>query len=76
MEQKKQGNEERNKVRRENLAKYYLDLSKLTFAALVLGSVSPIFTGQGSSIAMTLASMACGLTTTIVLAVIGSRILK
>lgn len=76
MEQKKQDNEERNRTRRENLAKYYLDLSKLTFAALVLGSASPIFTGQGANIAMTMAVMACGIATTAVLAVIGNRILK
>ena len=31
--------QEKDRTRRENIAKYYLDLSKLTFAALVLGSV-------------------------------------
>lgn len=37
---------ERDKTRRENLAKYYFDLSKLTFTALVLGSITIIITGN------------------------------
>lgn len=35
---------DRDRVRRENISKYHLDLSKLTFAALVLGSITMIFT--------------------------------
>lgn len=34
---------EKDKVRREKLAGYFFDLSKLSFAGLVIGFVMPIF---------------------------------
>lgn len=34
----------KDKVRREKLAGYFFDLSKLVFAALVLGGITPLFT--------------------------------
>lgn len=34
---------ERDKVRKEKLASYFFDLSKLSFAGLVIGVVLPIF---------------------------------
>ena len=42
-EVKKEG-KEKDKVRREKLAGYFFDLSKLVFAALVLGGITPLFT--------------------------------
>lgn len=38
---------ERNKTRREKLAGYFFDLSKLIFAGLVVGSVTPLFSDEG-----------------------------
>lgn len=34
----------RNETRREKLAGYFFDLSKLTFAGLVIGIILPLFT--------------------------------
>ena len=34
---------ENDKIRRENLAKYFYDLSKLSFAGLVIGVVIPLY---------------------------------
>ena len=39
----RQETKEKNKTRREKLAGYFFDLSKLTFAGLVVGSVTPLF---------------------------------
>ena len=39
----RQETKERDKTRREKLAGYFFDLSKLTFAGLVVGSVTPLF---------------------------------
>ena len=33
---------EKDKVRRETLGKFFYDLAKLTFAAIVLGGLTPI----------------------------------
>lgn len=35
---------EKDKVRREKLAGYFFNLSQLTFVALVLGGVTPLYT--------------------------------
>ena len=35
---------EKNKVRRETLGKFFYDLAKLSFAGLVIGGITPIFT--------------------------------
>ena len=40
-QEEKQSGRERDKVRREKLAGYFFDLSKLIFAALVLGGSTP-----------------------------------
>ena len=37
---------EKDKTRRERLAGYFFDLSKLVFAALVLGGITPLFTNE------------------------------
>ena len=41
---------EKDKVRREKLAGYFFDLSKLIFAALVLGGITPFFTNMSNDI--------------------------
>lgn len=40
---KKQEIKDKDKVRKENLAKYFFDLSKLSFAGLVIGVVIPLY---------------------------------
>ena len=35
--------EEKDKLRKENMAKYFFDLSKLSFAGLVIGVVVPLY---------------------------------
>lgn len=48
-EAKKEG-KEKDKTRREKLAGYFFDLSKLIFAALVLGGITPLFTNAANEI--------------------------
>ena len=38
---------EKDKVRKEKLAGYFYDLSKLSFAGLVIGIILPLFTNVG-----------------------------
>ena len=40
---KKEEAKKRNNVRREKLAGYFFDLSKLSFAGLIIGLVLPLF---------------------------------
>ncbi|RHO74199.1 hypothetical protein DW083_03795 [Parabacteroides sp. AF48-14] len=42
-QEEKQSGKEKDKVRREKLAGYFFDLSKLTFASLVLGGIAPLY---------------------------------
>ena len=39
----KKEKKEKNKVRNEKLAGYFLNLSQLTFVALVLGGITPLY---------------------------------
>ncbi|MCR6506364.1 DUF6722 family protein [Bacteroides muris (ex Fokt et al. 2023)] len=41
---------EKDKVRRETLGKFFYDLAKLTFAAIVLGGLTPIYANMDNSI--------------------------
>lgn len=67
---------DRDKTRRENIAKYYLDLSKLTFTALVLGSITIIITGKDINYLAVAGMMAGGIASTVILAKIGNQIFK
>lgn len=67
---------EKDKTRRENIAKYYLDLSKLTFAALVLGSITCMITNVDVELWVIFSVMAGGIATTVILAKIGNQIFK
>lgn len=49
-QQKKENGMERQRVRREKLACYFFDLSKLVFATVVLGGFTPIFGGTDANI--------------------------
>lgn len=68
--------QEKDRTRRENIAKYYLDLSKLTFAALVLGSVTCMITGTDVNLWAVIGGMAGGIATIVILAMIGNQIFK
>lgn len=65
---------ERDKTRKENITKYYLDLSKLTFVALVLGGITPLYTNTGNNINW--AVIVGVVVSTVAFASIGNRILK
>ena len=58
--------EKRNDVRKEKLAGYFFDLSKLVFGGLVVVGVSPMFIGDESHIDITMFVM--GLISTFALA--------
>ncbi len=70
-----QETKEKDKVRREKLAGYFLNLSQLTFVALVLGGITPIYaTNIVADINWYVIFMGAALT--VLLANIGNRILK
>lgn len=65
---------ERDRLRRDKIAGYFFNLSQLTFVALVLGTITPIYTNNEYGINWYV--LFVGLALTIVLANIGSKILK
>jgi len=71
---REEGIKERTKVRREKLAGYFFDISKLVFAALVLGGLSPLMTNNSESTNWQMIIL--GLFTTYILAYSANRILK
>lgn len=67
---------EKDKVRRENLAKYFYDLSKLTFTGLVIGSFATFLSKDTMDIKYMIYPVIAGSTVTYMLAWLGNRILK
>jgi hypothetical protein len=65
---------ERDKVRNEKLAGYFLNLSQLTFVALVLGGVTPLFINEEHVVSWTL--LGAGIMMTFIFAGIANSILK
>ena len=65
---------ERDKVRNEKLAGYFLNLSQLTFVALVLGGVTPLYLNMDYAVSWLL--ICAGVLMTFFLASIGYNILK
>ena len=65
---------ERDKVRNEKLAGYFLNLSQLTFVALVLGGITPLYIDEEHVVSWLLLS--AGALASFVLASIGFLILK
>lgn len=63
---------EKNKIRREKLASYFFDLSKLTFAASVLGVFTPLLNDVNTS---SLLSLTFGIIATFIFAIIANKIL-
>ena len=65
---------EKIKARKEKLAGYFYDLSKLTFAALVLGGMSSLYTDEFKP--YTIYVVIAGLVLTYITAFSANRILK
>lgn len=70
----KKESKEKDKVRREKLAGYFLNLSQLTFVALVLGGITPLYTNVETDINWYV--IIAGSMLTLLLASIGNKILK
>lgn len=68
----KEENRQKSETRREKLAGYFFDLSKLTFAALVVGCFTPV----NDTVIINGWVLAVGSALTIVFAVIASIIIK
>lgn len=66
---------ERTKTRREKIGGYFLNLSQLTFAAVVLGGFPGLF-NYGDSMLVAAIKILLGVLFTIGLAWIGNNILK
>lgn len=73
-QEEKKENKERDKTRRETLGKFFYDLAKLTFAAIVLGGLTPIYTNMDNSTNWSL--IIAGTIFTIIFSLIGNKILK
>jgi predicted ABC-type exoprotein transport system permease subunit len=65
---------EKDKIRKEKLASYFLNLSQLTFVALVLGGITPFYTHIEMEINWYV--LVAGVLLTVILATIGNKILK
>lgn len=63
-----------DKTVKETLAKYFFDLSKLVFTAIVLGGFVPIFTNE--YVAVNCMVVGCGTFVSVCFAIFGYRILK
>lgn len=72
-EAKKEG-KEKDKTRREKLAGYFFDLSKLSFAGLVIGVVIPLYSDLSNE--NNWYSICTGIMLTIISAVFANKILK
>lgn len=64
----------RNETRREKLAGYFFDLSKLTFAGLVIGGVTPLFKDDADGIGWVTTLL--GIVSTYIFAFFANRIIK
>lgn len=71
--EKREGRE-RDKIRRENLGKFFYDLAKLTFAAIVLGEM--LVLQKDISDLMSWYMICVGILQTYILGYIGNKILK
>jgi predicted ABC-type exoprotein transport system permease subunit len=65
---------EKDKIRKEKLASYFLNLSQLTFVALVLGGITPLYTHIETEINWYV--LVAGVLLTVILATVGNKILK
>ena len=65
---------DKDKIRREKLAGYFFDISKLSFAGLVIGIILPLFTNVGDLKIWCAATL--GLVLTILSALFANKILR
>lgn len=65
---------EKNRTRKEKLAGYFFDISKLSFAGLVIGLATPLFNDSNNAQLWTLAAI--GFALTVVSAWFADKILK
>lgn len=65
---------EKNKARKEKLAGYFFDLSKVSFAGLVIGIIIPLLSNMKDY--STWFAAVFGLMLTVILALIANKILK
>ena len=65
---------EKNRIRREKIAGYFLNLSQLTFVALVLCGITPLYIDEEHVVSWMLLS--AGILMTFIFAGIGYNILK
>ena len=65
---------DKTKSRKEKLADYFYDLSKLIFAAMVLGGMSSLYTGDFKPFILYI--MSAGMALTYITAFLANRILK
>jgi hypothetical protein len=65
---------EKDKLKKEKLSGFFLDMAKLTFAAMVLGDLMPLLNGNATS--NNYLSLILGIIMTLVYALLGYRILK
>lgn len=72
-EAKKEG-KEKDKVRREKLAGYFFDASKLILAGVVIGGITPLYSNDAKEI--NLYVIIAGMAATVLLAWIANKILK
>lgn len=70
---RKEEEEKWNNTVKEILSKYFLDISKLVFAAIVLGGLTPILSSESRA---NWIIICCGTFVTLCFALIGYRILK
>lgn len=72
-EEKREG-KEKDKTRREKLAGYFFDLSKLSFAGLVIGVIIPLYSDLSNE--NNWYSICTGIILTIISAAFANKILK
>ena len=70
----KKETKEKKKIRREKIAGYFLNLSQLTFVALVLGGITPLYLDVEHTISWYL--LGAGVLTSYVFLMIANNILK
>lgn len=66
--------QEKEKLKKDKLSGFFLDMAKLSFAAMVLGGVMPLLNGEGS--ASNIMFFILGIMMTFIFALIGYTILK
>lgn len=75
MRREKEKREQRINIRKEKIASYFFDLSKLVFAGMVVGVALPIITERDTAGEMWIATV-IGISLTIILGLVANKFLK